>query len=128
MKKLHRLNVLALLEAPSVAAAARQSGIGVRTLYRWLNEDLDFQDELRETRARSLDHAATRLQSTAQQAVQTLVDLLASKDQPEPGRAALVRTALDFAFRAGAYSDLAERIDLLEEAAEELKEKDKTHD
>jgi hypothetical protein len=35
----------------------------VRTLYRWLNEDPDFLDELRETRARSLDHAATRLRT-----------------------------------------------------------------
>jgi hypothetical protein len=49
--------------------------------------------------------------------VQALVDLLASKDRIEPGRAALVRTALDFAFRAGSYTDLAERIEELEQEA-----------
>lgn len=114
--------LLALLEAPSVAAAARQSGIGERTIHRWLHEDFDFQDEFREKRRQRLDHAATRLQSTAGQAVQAIVDLLASKDPIEPGRAALVRTALDFAFRAGSYIDLAERLEMVEREARRQKE------
>jgi hypothetical protein len=111
--------ILALLEAPSVAAAARESGIGERTIHRWLHDDPDFQNELREKRRQRLDQAATRLQSTAGQAVQAIVELLASKDHIEPGRAALVRTALDFAFRAGAYIDIAERLDNLEEAVKD---------
>jgi hypothetical protein len=111
--------LLALLESPSVAAAARESGIGERTIHRWLHEDPDFRDELREKRGQRLEHAATRLQSTASQAVQAIVDLIASKDHIETGRAALVRTALDFAFRAGAYTDLADRLDALEEATKD---------
>jgi hypothetical protein len=111
--------LLALLETPSVAAAARESGIGERTIHRWLHEDPDFRDELREKRRQRLEHAATRLQSTASQAVQAIVDLIASKDHIETGRAALVRTALDFAFRAGAYTDLADRLDALEEATKD---------
>jgi hypothetical protein len=111
--------LLALLESPSVAAAARESGIGERTIHRWLHEDPDFRDELREKRRQRLEHAATRLQSTASQAVQAIVDLIASKDHIETGRAALVRTALDFAFRAGAYTDLADRLDALEEATKD---------
>jgi len=109
--------LVALLQERSIAAAARQTGIGERTIRRWLHDDPDFQAELSQVRQQYLAHAATRLQSSASQAVQTLLDLLASKDHIEPGRAALVRTALDFAFRAGSYTDLAERLDDLEEAA-----------
>ena len=116
--------LLALLEAPSVAAAARQSGIAERTIHRWLHEDPDFQDELREKRRQRIEHASTRLQSTASQAVQSLIELLASKDHIEPGRAALVRTALDFAFRAAAYSDLADRLEALEQAANDAPAKE----
>lgn len=118
--------LVALLEAPSVAAAARSTGIGERTLHRWLHEDPEFQTALRRTREHHLTHAATRLQSTAQQAVQALVELLASKDRIEPGRAALIRTALDFAFRAGSYTDLAERLEELEAAAAQEKAYGKT--
>ena len=107
----------ALLEAPSIAAAARQTGVNERTIRRWLHDDPDFQAELSRMRRQYLGHAATRLQSSASVAVQTLLDLLAAKDRIEPGRAALVRTALDFAFRAGSYTDLAERLDDLEAAA-----------
>jgi hypothetical protein len=117
----------ALLEAPSIAAAARQTGVNERTIRRWLHDDPDFQAELSRMRRQYLGHAATRLQSSASVAVQTLLDLLAAKDRIEPGRAALVRTALvrtalDFVFRAGSYSDLAERLDDLEAAAAREKE------
>lgn len=82
----------ALLEQRSIAAAARKTGIGERTIRRWLREDLDFQDELREMRRQYLSHAATRLQASASGAVQTLLDLLASKDHIEPGRAVLAQS------------------------------------
>ncbi|MEX2301328.1 MAG: transposase family protein [Bryobacterales bacterium] len=112
----------ALLGAPSIAAAARHTGINERTIRRWLHDDPDFRAELSRMRRQYLAHAATRLQSSASAAVQTLLDLLAAKDHIEPGRASLVRTALDFAFRAGSYTDLAERLDDLEVAAAHEKE------
>lgn len=115
--------LIALLEERSIAAAARRTGIGERTIRRWLDENDDFQDELRRLRQQQLSHAATRLQSTAGEAVQAMLDLLASKDRIEPGRAVLVRTALDFAFRAGAYTDLAGRIEYLEEEVRKQREK-----
>ena len=115
--------LVALFEERSIAAAARRTGIGERTIRRWLHDNPDFRDELRHIRRQQLAHAATRLQSTSSQAVQTLLDLLASKDHIETGRAALIRTALDFAFRAGSYTDLAERIDELEQAAAEQKDR-----
>jgi transposase-like protein len=108
--------ITALLQCRSVAAAARQAKVGQSTLRRWLREDQDFQTALRCLREQALTHAAMRLQESASVAVDTLYGLLASKDRIEPGRASLIRTAIDFAFRSGAHSDLVERIAALENA------------
>ena len=109
--------LIALLEARSVAAAARQAGVPERTLRRWLRDDKDFQNELRHLRQEALAHAASRLQQSASVAADALFTLLDSKDHIEVARAALVRTALDFAFRSGSYADLTDRIASLEKLA-----------
>ncbi len=109
--------ITALLESRSVAAAARQANVGQSTLRRWLREDENFQTVLRHLREEALGHASLRLQQSASIAVDTLYNLLASKNPIEPGRASLVRAALDFAFRSGAYCDLADRIAALENGA-----------
>jgi AraC-like DNA-binding protein len=75
--------VVALLEARSIAAAARQAGIPERTLHRWLRHDTDFQDELRYLRQQALGHAAARLQQGASTAADRLFTLLDSKDPIE---------------------------------------------
>jgi hypothetical protein len=111
----------ALLDSRSVAAAARKAEIGESTLRRWLRDDEDFQDKLRDRRQQALRHAALTLQERSSDAVEALFTSIASDKKVEPGRAALLRTALDFAFRAGSYNDLAERLDALERAAAEEK-------
>ena len=108
--------ITALLDSSSLVAAASRAEIGESTLRRWLHEDEQFQTKLRQLREEALGQASLRLQQSASLAVERLFDLLASKDRIEPGRASLVRTAIDFAFRSGAYSDLAERIAALENA------------
>jgi hypothetical protein len=75
--------VVALLEARSIAAAARQAGVPERTLHRWLRHDTDFQDELRYLRQQALGHAAARLQQGASTAADRLFTLLDSKDPIE---------------------------------------------
>ena len=108
--------ITALLQCGSVAAAARQAKVGQSTLRRWLREDEGFQAALRCLREQALAHASMRLQESASLAVDALYRLLASKERIEPGRASLIRTAIDFAFRSGAHSDLAERIAAIENA------------
>ncbi len=46
-----------------------------------------------------------------------MLNLIESKDRIEVGRASLVRAAIDLAFRSGAYSDLADRLAVLEDNA-----------
>ncbi len=109
--------VTALLGSRSIAAAARQAGVPERTLHRWLRQDKDFQDELRHLRQQALGHAAARLQHGASSAADAMFTLFDSQQPIELARALLIRTALDFAFRAGSYADLADRLDALEKTA-----------
>ena len=109
----------ALVECRSIAAAARKAQVGDRTLRRWLHEDVRFQTRLRQLSQESLAHARLRLHTGASDAVEMMFALIKSPERVESGRATLVRTALDFAFRSGAYSDLTGRIAALEAASKE---------
>ena len=106
--------VKALLASRSIAAAARQADVGESSLRRWLREDDDFQDKLRRLREQSLSHAALQLQEGVSKAVGILYDLIERDKRIEPGRASLIRTAVDFGFRSSVYSDVIERMKTLE--------------
>ena len=99
--------IAALLESPSIAAAARKAEVGESTLRQWLREDEDFQAMLRLTRHETLSHVTTRLQQEAEKAVDAASTMIASKRKIEPGRASLIRTLFDFAYRSNAHSDIA---------------------
>ncbi len=111
----------ALLTCPTVKAAARQCGVHERTIRRWLHDDEHFQKTLRQFRNEALSQASTHLQQGATHAVGAMYELIGSDGLIETGRANLIRTALDFAFRSGAYGDLADRIADLEKVAPEEK-------
>jgi hypothetical protein len=111
--------IAALLDSRTIVAAAQKAEIGESTLRRWLREDELFQTKLRQLREEALGHVSLRLQQRASDAVEALFDNIASANRIEPGRAALLRTALDFAFRAGSYNDLADRIQALEVAQQD---------
>ena len=107
----------ALLTCPTIKAAARQCGVHERTIRRWLHDDEHFQKTLRQLRNEALGQASTHLQQGAIRAVGAMYELIDSDRLIETGRATLIRTALDFAFRSGAYGDLADRIAGLEKVA-----------
>ena len=104
----------ALLSAPSVAAAARQAEVGESSLRRWLHDDDNFQNKLRCLREEALLHAALQLQQGAGKAVGTLYELIGRDKGVEPGRASLVRAAINFAFRSNVYSDVIDRLKIVE--------------
>ena len=106
--------IQALLASRSIAAAARQAKVGESSLRRWLREDDNFQDKLRRLREQSLSHAALQLQEGVSKAVGILYDLIGRDKRIEPGRASLIRTAVDFGFRSSVYNDVIERMKTLE--------------
>ena len=108
--------IRAMLTARSIAAAARQADVGQSTLRRWLREDDNFQNKLRQFREQALSHAALLLQQGAATAVAIMYELIQSGRPIEPGRVTLIRTAIEFAFRAAIYCDIIERVKALEKA------------
>ncbi len=106
--------IKALLTSRSIAAAARQAEVGESSLRRWLREDDNFQDKLRRLREQSLSHAALQLQEGVSKAVGILYDLIERDKRIEPGRASLIRAAVDFGFRSSVYSDVIERLKTVE--------------
>ena len=105
----------ALLAAPSIAAAARDADVCESSLRRWLREDENFQGKLRGPREEALSHAVLQLQNGASKAVGKLCDLIDRDKGVEPGRASLVRTAFEYAHRANVYSDVIERLEIVEQ-------------
>ena len=106
--------IKALLTSRSIVAAARQAKVGESSLRRWLREDDNFQDKLRRLREQALSHAALQLQEGVSKAVGILYDLIERDKRIEPGRASLIRTALDFGFRSSVYDDVIERLKTVE--------------
>src|SRR5215471_8371636 len=79
----------ALATGATQQEAARSAGVSVRTVTRRLNER-DFQAQVDEVRARSLEGIGTDLAHGAAQAVGTLVELL-NADNPASVRVAAAR-------------------------------------
>ena len=108
-----------MLTARSVAAAARQADVGQSTLRRWLREDDNFQNELRQYREEALSHASLLLQQGCATAVSIMYELIAA-DAPVPsGKVTLIRTAIEFAFRSAVYLDILDRVRALEKIQRE---------
>ena len=57
--------LVALLDSPSVAAAARKANVGERSIRRWIKEDASFRLKLRELRTELLTGTANKLQHDA---------------------------------------------------------------
>ena len=108
--------IRALLTARSVAAAARRASVGQSTLRRWLREDDNFQNELRQYRQEALSHAALILQQRAAEDVCIMHELIQSGRPVDRGRVSLIRTAIEYAFRAAVYLDIIDRVKALEKA------------
>lgn len=86
-----------MLATPSVAAAARASGLSSDTLHRWLR-DPAFRAELERNREEAFRMALCQVMTTAEQAVETLTGLLRYGTPRVQLKAA--KAALDLAFAA----------------------------
>ena len=98
---------------PTVAQAARQSGIGERTLYRWL-EDPDFRAELVRLREESANLARQELQGLMLRSVSVIAEAMDDPDKAVRLRAA--RYAMSFAARIGEVEKLRKEIQEVEAA------------
>jgi hypothetical protein len=107
---------LALARGLNVKAAAKESGVGLRTLHRWLAEDQAFQRRAGELRDQLFSQALGRLSDLAGLAADTLRDLLGSKDDKVRLQAA--RTVLESAGTYRQTVELSARLASLEQQLE----------
>jgi hypothetical protein len=107
--------IFALLEQPTLEAAAEASGVSTATIKRWRKSEA-FTREFRSARRRVLEDCYGKLQGAASRAVDTLVDAMDSENQHLKVKAAL--GILDRAQKGLEAYDLAERLEHLEELLE----------
>src|SRR5690554_5476893 len=105
--------IAALLMAPTIAEAANETGIGERTLFRWLQRD-DFRRAYRLARQEAMRQAIARLQQAARDAVDTLSAVMRDDTVPATNRVAASRAVLEFALKGAELEDLEARVADLE--------------
>ena|SRR5207244_10272971 len=103
--------IAALLQHPTITAAATAVGIGEKTLRRWLSEPA-FQAYYRAAREQAVRMAVGRLQGLLSKATETLERAMACGTPTTEVRAAVA--VLEHAFKGAELLDLAERVEKLE--------------
>jgi transposase-like protein len=106
--------IAVLLTVPTIAAAARQVGVGERTLFRWLRQDTAFQAAYRQARRQTVQHAIARVQQATSTAVTTLEAVMGDPDKPSSRRVAAAKAVLELALKAIEFEDLEARVAALE--------------
>ena len=74
--------IVALLSAPTIGQAAKRSGVGERTLRRWLAEDANFKAQYDAARTAVFQVGMNRVQTLMARAVDTLDELLGATKYP----------------------------------------------
>lgn len=111
----HAAAIAALLETSgNVAAAARISGIGQRTLHRWIKDDPTFAAALHEARGQALQLSVSRLTMATGGAVETLVSICDNKKASHAVRVQAAQAILSHAGRFIDTLDIMQRLEALE--------------
>jgi len=106
--------ILLLIEGKPPEEVARVLGIHSKTLYRWLEKDIDFKKALQEAKESIFNEALENLKSLSREAVNTLRDLLTSRHK-DTARLGSAKTILELALKQKELEDIEKRIEALEE-------------
>ena len=114
--------LVALLEHPTITAAAQAAGVGQRTLTRWMTEDVDFQRALIAAQTRVLNRTIALLSAAAPMAVAILLEIASDSNQSSSVRVQAASKILS-EMRAG-HSTIIQKneIEELKRAVHELEE------
>jgi len=106
--------IIALISHRTIEEAARASGIGKTTIFRWLQDDV-FQTAYREARGRVIRQAISQAQSACSEAIEVLREIMNSSESPASTRVSAAKAILETSMRAIETEDLIERVNRLEE-------------
>ena len=122
----------AILQYGTVLAAAKSSGVGSRTIHRFLTEDETFKAAYHEAQEQQLNLIQVSLQTHCQKAAQVLLEIMSDRSQPPSVRVSAAKNILEHGMvRTDAKSSAAEIEDRLRQeyrgevarAAEEFNKK-----
>jgi hypothetical protein len=105
--------LLALACGSTAEQAAAKAGVGVRTVFRRL-EDAGFAGRLREMKADMVRRAAAALTAAAMEGVKTLLELM-KPSNTGPVRLGAARAILEMGVKLREMAELEERLAALEE-------------
>jgi hypothetical protein len=106
----------ALISSPTIAAAARTSGVHERTLRTMLTRG-PLADAWRAARLAAVAHSSQRLAQATTRAVETLEAVMGDAAAPHSARVQAARAVLDHV-ASFELVDLSQRLDALEAAKE----------
>jgi transposase-like protein len=112
--------ILALLSQRNIEEAARVTGVGARTLYRWMKEP-EFDAAYRDAKHATFSQSMARLQQLASPAVTTLGKAMLDPNTPAATRVRAADRILDHAAKAIEIETIEARLAVLEQAVEASK-------
>jgi hypothetical protein len=114
--------IAALLNHRTTEEAASAVGIGVTTLFRWLNEP-EFRAAYLKARREAVSQAIARMQQATGAAAVTILKLMTDPNVPAAVRFRAAESVFDIAVKGIETEDNEARIAELERAAEESQKK-----
>jgi AcrR family transcriptional regulator len=104
--------LVALVETSSIREAAKASGIGEATIYRYL-QDKEFLSEYRNVRRLSVETAIAQMQKAASEAVERLKELQYCENPAVAARCAQI--IFENSVKGMETTDILERLEILED-------------
>ena len=101
--------------------AAHASGVGVRTLYRWIKDDPDFEAAYRAAKREAYGQSIARLHHLSSAAVSTLGKVMLDPKTPPATRVRAADSILNHTTKAIEVEGIEERMAELEQAMEDAK-------
>jgi DNA-binding MurR/RpiR family transcriptional regulator len=113
--------LVALVETSSIREAAKKSGIGEATIYRFL-QDKEFLSEYRNARRQTVESAIAQMQNSASEAVERLKELQYCENPAVAARCAQI--IFENSVKGLETIDILERLETLENDHQKQIEKD----
>lgn len=112
--------IAALLSNTSIPEAAKEAGIGERTLWRWLKIE-SFQGAYRKARQEVVRQAVAQVQKAMSEAVDTLRGVMSNSEAPASARVSAAKVIIDMGIKAVEIEDLDARVTDIEKLIKEKK-------
>ncbi len=98
--------IVALVRSPTYAAAAKAAGVGERTLRRWMHNDANFRQRLREARAGVFDQAVRAMHLASPKAAGVLDGIAQDAAASQTARVSAARTLIHYSCRGHEMADI----------------------